>query len=412
MAETLAELGSDRAWIVHGADGTDEVSIAGETYVAELGDGRVTEFSRPPRGRRPRAAPARGDHRRHARRERPRACARCSPASPRPTATPCSSTPPPRSSSPRRPPTSREGVALAAESIDSGAARAKAERPRPRHRRRGGPADEHPRRDPRLQARRRRRPQGGAPARRDRGRRPRRRRRSAASSTRSRSASSRGYGLIAEIKKASPSKGLIRADFDPAALAAGLRGGRRRLPQRPDRRALLPGRRQLPRASPATPARCPVLRKDFLYDPWQVAESRALGADCILDHPRQRLRRPGRSSSRHAAHAWGMDVADRDPHRRGDRARQAAEVAAHRHQQPRPQHLRDRHRRPPSAWSRGVPVDRLVVSESGLATRQDLAQIARYGVRCFLIGETLMREENVEVATRELLRSPWTPEAG
>ena len=60
---------------------------------------------------------------------------------------------------------------------------------------------------------------------------------------------------------------------------------------------------------------------------------------------------------------------------------------------------------------RSVPVDRIIVSESGLATRQDLAQLARYGVRCFLIGESLMREENVELATRELLRSPWTPEA-
>jgi indole-3-glycerol phosphate synthase len=60
---------------------------------------------------------------------------------------------------------------------------------------------------------------------------------------------------------------------------------------------------------------------------------------------------------------------------------------------------------------RGVPADRLLVSESGFATRHDLAQVARYGVRCFLIGERLMREENVEVATRELLRAPWTPEA-
>ena len=60
---------------------------------------------------------------------------------------------------------------------------------------------------------------------------------------------------------------------------------------------------------------------------------------------------------------------------------------------------------------RGVPVDRVAISESGLASRQDLAQMARYGVRCFLIGETLMREANVEAATRELLRSPWSPEA-
>ena len=62
--------------------------------------------------------------------------------------------------------------------------------------------------------------------------------------------------------------------------------------------------------------------------------------------------------------------------------------------------------------ARSIPVDRRRSSpKSGLATRQDLAQMARYGVRCFLIGETLMREDNVEVATRELLRSPWTPEA-
>ena len=61
--------------------------------------------------------------------------------------------------------------------------------------------------------------------------------------------------------------------------------------------------------------------------------------------------------------------------------------------------------------ARGVPEGRTVVSESGISTRQDLAQIARYGVRAFLVGETLMREENVEAATRELLRSPWTPEA-
>ena len=73
MAETLGQLGSDRAWLVHGADGTDEVSIAGETYVAELNDGRGARVLRPPRGRRPRPAPARRRPRRHARRERPRA---------------------------------------------------------------------------------------------------------------------------------------------------------------------------------------------------------------------------------------------------------------------------------------------------------------------------------------------------
>jgi indole-3-glycerol phosphate synthase len=58
-----------------------------------------------------------------------------------------------------------------------------------------------------------------------------------------------------------------------------------------------------------------------------------------------------------------------------------------------------------------VPADRLIVSESGFNDRHDLAQLARYAVRCFLVGETLMRAENVEAATRELLRSPWRPEA-
>ena len=62
--------------------------------------------------------------------------------------------------------------------------------------------------------------------------------------------------------------------------------------------------------------------------------------------------------------------------------------------------------------ARGVPADRIIISESGLGSRRDLAQLASFGVRCFLIGETLMREENVEGATREMLRSPWTPEAG
>jgi indole-3-glycerol phosphate synthase len=62
--------------------------------------------------------------------------------------------------------------------------------------------------------------------------------------------------------------------------------------------------------------------------------------------------------------------------------------------------------------ARDVPEGKMIVSESGLSTRQDLAQLARYGVRCFLIGEALMRAENVELATREILRSPWTPEAG
>ena len=94
-----------------------------------------------------------------------------------------------------------------------------------------------------------------------------------------------------------------------------------------------------------------------------------------------------------------------------DRA-EAAEVAARRHQQPRSRDLRDRHRDHPPPRPQRARRPARSSPKSGLATRQDLAQIARYGVRGFLIGETLMREPNVEAATRELLRSPWTPEAG
>ena len=221
-------------------------------------------------------------------------------------------------------------------------------------------------------------------------------------------ASARGYALIAEIKKASPSKGLIRPDFDPAALAEAYeKGGAACLSVLTDAPSFPGDDSYLALARNA--GALPLLRKDFLYDPWQVAESRALGADCVLVilasvSDAQALELEA------AAHAWGMDVLiETHTAEEIDRAELLKSPLIGINNRDLATFETDL--ATTKRLVRGIPVDRIAVSESGLATRQDLAQMARYGVRCFLIGETLMREANVEVATRELLRSPWTPEA-
>lgn len=223
-----------------------------------------------------------------------------------------------------------------------------------------------------------------------------------------RKAASHGYGLIAEIKKASPSKGLIRADFDPAALAQAYeRGGAACLSVLTDAPSFQGDDSYLALARNA--CALPVLRKDFLYDPWQVAESRALGADCVL------LILASLSDAQaieleQAARTWGMDVLiETHTAEEIDRAKllKSSLVGINN----RDLATFETDIGTTKRLVRGIPVDRIAISESGLSSRQDLAQMARYGVRCFLIGETLMRQENVEVATRELLRSPWTPEA-
>ncbi|WP_424931707.1 indole-3-glycerol phosphate synthase TrpC [Amaricoccus macauensis] len=224
-----------------------------------------------------------------------------------------------------------------------------------------------------------------------------------------REASARGdYGLIAEVKKASPSKGLIREDFDPASIAAAYEaGGATCLSVLTDAPSFQGRDSYLAEARDAVSL--PVLRKDFIYDPWQVVESRAIGADCILiilasvsDAQAEEIET--------AAFEWGMDaLIEVHTSEEVERAAKLRSPLVGINNRDLNTFVTDLETT--KTLTRGVPQDRLVVSESGLATRADLAQIARFGVRCFLIGETLMRQDDVEAATRDLLRSPWRPQA-